>query len=171
MNQNNGLFKAAALLGVDTDSLKGFPEHTQNAMITVVEVVEINDQDGAKTAFAELEKLWLGGVLESGMREVAAATGIPYKTLSVLSDKARQQIYYAFCYDSKDIEGIYRLVQTALSSLELKNVSDVLNIPVAELEKLPDEVQQQLCGMYAMEYGDENLAANLRELYDMLWLV
>ena len=62
-------------------------------------------------------------------------------------------------------------MQTALSSLELKNVSDVLNIPIAELEKLPDEVQQQLCGMYAMEYGDENLAANLRELYDMLWLV
>lgn len=171
MNKNNDLHKAAALLGVDTDSLKTFPEHTQNAMITVIEVVGINDKDSAAAAFSELEKLWLGGLLESGIREVAAATGIPYKTLSILPEKSRQQIYYAFCYDSKNIKGIYELVQTALSSLELKNVSDVLNIPIAELEKLPQDIQQQLCGMYSMEYGDENLAANLRELYDMLWLI
>lgn len=171
MKQNNSLYKAAALLGVDTDSLKGLPEHTQNAMVTVVEVMKIDEQDGVNIAYTELERLWLGGLLESGMREIAGATGIPYKTLSILPDKARQEIYYAFCYDSKDIEGIYRLVQTALSSLELKNVSDVLNIPLAELEKLPNEVQEQLCGMYAMEYGDENLAVNLRELYNMLWLI
>ena len=67
---------------------------------------------------------------------------------------------FEYMADSKDTERIYAIVNKELSVHELKSVALLLSVSESELHMLPDAVQEQLCGMYAMEYeeGQDNSA-------------
>lgn len=151
MSVNENLLKASKLLGVSYGSLQRFPESIQNSMIALIDVIDVRTQEDASIAYDELQGLWLSAVIDDGIAEIAKVSGISYETLKILPEQTKQQIIYEFTLN-EDIATVYKITQSALAVVDLKNVSELLDIPLSELEKLPLSIQEELCGMYSMEY-------------------
>lgn len=161
---SKNLQRAAEILGVTEDAVAVFSEEVKNSMTAAVELIGDQTEDEAAEVYAELEKLWLTGVLDNAMGEVSDTTGISKKALRSLSDDVQQEIYFTFTFDRSDVDGIYRVMNKALSVVELPEVAKVLEMPITDLEKLPTDKQEQLCGTYSMLSGDKSLAEELRSI-------
>lgn len=166
---NEKLSSCAKLLGVSLDSINSCPEEIKNEMLAVIELVGADSEENASIARDELNKIWIKAVVEKGISEIAKLTGIDITALSALPYSAKTQLYYEYILDSSDIKAIYSIAQSALSILEIDKVATLINSPVQMLQELPLEVQEQLCGMYAMEISDDEaenstLAESLTEI-------
>lgn len=161
---SKNLARAAEILGVTEESVAVFSDEIKNSMTAAVELIGDKTEQQAAEAYAELERLWLTGVLDSAMGEVADNTGISKKTLRSLPDSVQQEIYFTFTLDRGDIDGIYGVMNKALSVAELPEVARVLEMPVTDLESLPREKQERLCGAYSMLYGDKELIGELKAI-------
>lgn len=151
MSVNENLIKAAKLLGVSVGGLQRFPINVQNSIIALIDVIDVKTQEDAADAFEELQGIWLEAIIDESITDIANVSGIAYSTLHMLPEQIKQQIIYEYTMED-NIANVYHIVQSALAVIDLKNVSKLLNIALEDLEKLPVSIQEELCGMYAMEY-------------------
>lgn len=160
--------QVSEILGVGTESIAEMPEEILTSMQTVLENVEIQNEEDKQILTEDLDSYWVKGTVLLSLAEAAKNTGISYETLKSLDFDTQQNIVFEYIVDSKDTERIYAIVNKALSVHELKSVALLLSVSESELHMLPDAVQEQLCGMYAMEYeeGQDNsaLIASLKAL-------
>lgn len=160
--------QVSKILGVGTESIAEMPEEILTSMQTVLENVEIQNEEDKQILCEDLDSYWVKGTVLLSLAEAAKNTGISYETLKSLDFDTQQNIVFEYMADSKDTERIYAIVNKALSVHELKSVALLLSVSESELHMLPDAVQEQLCGMYAMEYeeGQDNsaLIASLKAL-------
>ena len=160
--------QVSEILGVGTESIAEMPEEILTSMQTVLENVEIQNEEDKQILCEDLDSYWVKGTVLLSLAEAAKNTGISYETLKSLDFDTQQNIVFEYMADSKDTERIYDIVNKALSVRELKSVALLLSVSESELHMLPDAVQEQLCGMYAMEYeeGQDNsaLIASLKAL-------
>lgn len=166
MSVNENLYKASKLLGVSYGSLQRFPDNVQNSMTALIDVIDVKTQEDAATAFDELQGLWLSAIIDDSISEISKVSGISYDTLKILPEQTKQQIIYEYTMDN-NIAAVYRITQAALSVIDLKNVSKLLDIPLYELEKLPVSIQEELCGIYSMEYEiteDKELVSSMKTI-------
>lgn len=160
MNQNY-ISKIAEILGVSADSITAMPEEIQQGMQAVMDTFEIKTDNDRKEMYHALDELWTKGSIYIELNEVARNTGIVYATLRSLDYDTQQEIVYEYMADSSEIEHIYTLVNKALAVIEIDSVAKLLEIPVRELRKLPLNIQESMCGHYAMEYDSSGNNAGL----------
>ena len=166
---NKNLETAAQLLGVSYDSLTQFPEDVQNSMTAVIEMFDIQTEEDASAALDELMNIWQTAVMDREIAEIAKVTGILPAAIKKLPEQTQQRIIYEYGMN-EDTAETYKTVQTALATIDLPDVAELLGKPVSELERLPITVQTQLCGVYSMERGiseDEELIESLNELLQL----
>ena len=94
---------AARLLGVAPDALKAFPENVQNAMDTVMDMMEIHDLESAMAAYDELEKIWRNAIREEMLHEVSDAAHLPETMLDALPEALRNRVFLNYAA-SGDLE-------------------------------------------------------------------
>lgn len=152
--------QVSEILGVGTENIAEMPEEILTSMQTVLENVEIQNEEDKQILCEDLDSYWVKGTVLLSLAEAAKNTGISYETLKNLDFDTQQNIVFEYMSDSKDTGRIYAIVNKALSVHELKSVALLLSVSESELHMLPDAVQEQLCGMYAMEYeeGQDNSA-------------
>ena len=163
---NKNLETVAKLLGVSYDSLTQFPVDVQNSMTTVMEMFDIQTEDDASAAFDELHEIWKKAVINADIAEIAQNTGILSGAIQNLPERIKAQIIFEY-YMTDDGSKVYEMIQTALATVDLPDVAELLGKPVSELEQLPVSIQTQLCGMYSMEHGiteDTELIESLNEI-------
>lgn len=158
---NNLLKKAADILGVSEDSISAMNEEIHENMIKVLAGADISDDKNKEAVYEKLDALWQKGSVYIGLEEVAKTTGIPYNTLRSLDADTQQTIVYEYMMDSSQVERFYNLTNDALAVIELDKVADLVSVPVSRLKKLPQETKERICGMYAMEYDEDDTNAGL----------
>jgi hypothetical protein len=63
--------------------------------------------------------------------------------------------------DSSQTERFYAVTNKALAIMELEKVAKLIAVPVRELRNLPNEMQEKICGIYAMEFDSDSVNAEL----------
>lgn len=158
----------AKILGVDADSITQLPEDILGSMQTILENVEVRNDEDRQMLYEDLNSYWLKGTILIGLAEVAKNSGLPYDTLKSLDLYTQQTIVYEYMADSSNLERIYAVTNKALSIMELKKISELISVPENELHKLSETVKEKICGMYSMEYeegGDNSaLIVSLKEM-------
>ena len=158
---NNLLKKAADILGVSEDSITAMDNDIREGMAEVLAGVDISDDKTGEEIYEKLDSLWQKGSVYIGLEEVAKTTGIPYNTLRSLDTDTQQHIVYEYMMDSSQVERFYNLTNDALAVIELDKVAELVSVPVSRLKKLPQETKERICGMYAMEYDEDDTNAGL----------
>lgn len=158
---NNLLKKAADILGVSEDSITAMDNDIREGMAEVLAGVDISDDKTGEEIYEKLDSLWQKGSVYIGLEEVAKTTGIPYNTLRSLDTDTQQNIVYEYMMDSSQVERFYNLTNDALAVIELDKVAELVSVPVSRLKKLPQETKERICGMYAMEYDEDDTNAGL----------
>ncbi len=161
---NNKQFtEIAKILGVSEDSISAMDDEIKGSMTEVFETV--NDK---KAVYDTLDDLWQKGSVYVELHEVSKATGIPIATLKNLDYETQQTIVYEFMMNSSQTDRIYQLTNSALAVMELDKVAKLISVPLRELRKLPTNMQERICGAYAMEYDKDStnteLIDNIREM-------
>lgn len=158
----------AKMLGVSLDSLKAMPEEILGSMQTILENVEVKNDEDRKILYNDLNSYWVKGTIFTALVEVAKNTGIPYVTLKKLDFYTQESIVYEYMADSSNIERIYEIANKALAVTEIKKIAEFISVPESELEKLSDDIKEHICGMYSMEYEENGnnsaLVSALKEL-------
>ena len=145
----------AKILGVSEDSISALPKEITDSMQAVLESVQVRNEDDAKMLYSELNGYWTKGNVLNGLNDVSRDTGIDYTTLVNLDYDTQQELVFEYMADISNTAHLYDMVNKALAVMELENVAKLIDIPVSRLKEYPFETQVQLCGMYSMEY-DEN---------------
>ena len=158
---NNLLMKAADILGVSEDSITAMDNVIREGMADVLAGADISNDKTGEEVNEKLDSLWQKGSVYIGLEEVAKTTGIPYNTLCSLDPDTQQNIVYEYMMDSSQVERFYNLTNDALAVIELDKVADLVSVPVSRLKKLPQETKERICGMYAMEYDEDDTNAGL----------
>lgn len=158
---NNLLKKAADILGVSEDSITAMDNVIREGMAEVLAGADISDDKTGEEVYEKLDSLWQKGSVYIGLEEVAKTTGIPYNTLRSLDADTQQTIVYEYMMDSSQVERFYNLTNDALAVIELDKVAELVSVPVSRLKKLPQETKERICGMYAMEYDEDDTNAGL----------
>ncbi len=158
---NNLLKKAADILGVSEDSITAMDNDIREGMAEVLAGTDISDDKTGEEIYEKLDSLWQKGSVYIGLEEVAKTTGIPYNTLRSLDTDTQQNIVYEYMMDSSQVERFYNLTNDALAVIELDKVAELVSVPVSRLKKLPQETKERICGMYAMEYDEDDTNAGL----------
>ena len=158
---NNLLKKAADILGVSEDSITAMDNDIREGMAEVLAGSVISDDKTGEEIYEKLDSLWQKGSVYIGLEEVAKTTGIPYNTLRSLDTDTQQNIVYEYMMDSSQVERFYNLTNDALAVIELDKVAELVSVPVSRLKKLPQETKERICGMYAMEYDEDDTNAGL----------
>lgn len=160
--------KIAEILGISEEDIATMPTEILNSMQALFETIDIKNDDDRKILYAELDKLWTKGVVFLGLKEVSESTKIPCSTLFSLDFETQQKLVFEYMADSENIACFYEIVNSALEISELKNIVELIKIPMENIEKLPLEIQKKMCGYCSMEYeenGDNSeLIANLKGL-------
>lgn len=160
---NNQLMEIAKLLGVSEDSISAMDDEIRNSMTAVLETTK-----DKKAVYDALDDLWQKGSVYVELHEVSKATGIPYATLKHLDYETQQTIVYEFMMDTSQTDRIYQLTNSALAVIELDKAAKLISVPLRELRKLPTNMQERICGAYAMEYDKDStnteLIDNIREM-------
>lgn len=160
---NKQLTEIAKILGVSEDSITAMDDEIRNSMTAVLETTK-----DKKAVYDALDDLWQKGSVYVELHEVSKTTGIPYATLKNLDYETQQTIVYEFMMDTAQIDRIYQLTNNALAVMELDKVAKLISVPVRELRKLPTNMQERICGAYAMEYDPDStnteLIDNIREM-------
>ena len=157
---NNLLKKAADILGVSEDSITAMDNDIREGMAEVLAGADISDDKTREEVYEKLDALWQKGSVYIGLEEVAKTAGIPYNTLRSIDTDTQQNIVYEYM-DSSQVERFYNLTNDALAVIELDKVADLVSVPVSRLKKLPQETKERICGMYAMEYDEDDTNAGL----------
>ena len=158
---NNLLKKAADILGVSEDSISAMNEEIHESMTKVLTGADISDDKTGEEIYEKLDALWQKGSVYIGLEEVAKTTGIPYNTLRSLDTDTQQNIVYEYMMDSSQVERFYNLTNDALAVIDLDKVAELVSVPVSRLRKFPHETKERICGMYAMEYDEDDTNAGL----------
>lgn len=164
---NNKLRSAAKLMGLPFESLAELPEDTKDSMITVMNMFDIDSENDAADALAELRNIWKAAIRTKDITEIAAKTGILPGTLRGLSSSVQDRIIFEYYINGGDAASVYTFIQTELAISSLPDVAKFLDKEVSDLEALSTSVQEQLCGMYSVEHGitdDEELRESLMKL-------
>ena len=151
----NYLKETAKILGVSEDSIKAMPDEIQNSMQAVFDTFEVRTNDDRKSMYEALDELWIKGSVYIELSEIAEVTGISYTTFRSLDFDTQQEIVYEYMANTAEIGHIYELVNKALAVSDIEKVAKLLEIPVRELQKLPLNIREQMCGHYAMEYEEK----------------
>ena len=151
----NYLKETAKILGVSEDSIKAMPDEIQNSMQAVFDTFEVRTNDDRKSMYEALDELWIKGSIYIELSEIAGVTGISYTTFRSLDFDTQQEIVYEYMANTAEIGHIYKLVNKALAVSDIEKVAKLLELPVRELQKLPLNIREQMCGHYAMEYEEK----------------
>lgn len=146
----------AKILGVSEESISVLLKEITDSMQAVLENVEIRNEDDAKMLYSELDSFWTKGNVLNGLNDVSRDTGISLDALKNLGYDTQQELVFEYMADTSNIDRLYEITNKALAVMELENVAKLIDIPVNRLKKYPFEIQVQLCGMYSMEYDENN---------------
>ena len=164
----NKMKQIAKILGVSEDSISAMDEEIKSSMTAIFETITVKNDEDKKAVFEALDDLWQKGSVYIELNEVAKSTGIPLVTLRSLDYETQQAIVYEFLMDSSKTERIYELTNNALAVANLANVAKLISVPVRELRSLPRHIQENICGVYMMEYDPDStnmeLIDNIREM-------
>lgn len=162
---NEQITKIAEILGVSEENISALPKEIIGSMQTVLENVEVRNEDDANMLYAELDSYWTKGNVIIGLNDVSRDTGISLDTLKNLGYDTQQELVFEYMADSSNIDRLYEITNKALAVMELDSVAKLINIPVDKLKEYPHDIQVEICGVYAMESGevsDFELANRLR---------
>lgn len=146
--------KIAKILGVSEEDIAAMPAEILNSMQVLFETIDVQTNSDRKTVYSELDKLWTKGVVFLGLKEIAESTKIADSTLFSLDFETQQKLVFEYMADSENIARFYEIINSALEISELKNVAELIEIPIENIEKLPLEIQKKMCGHYSMEYEE-----------------
>ena len=156
---NNQLTEIAKLLGVSEDSITALDENFRAEMVTA-----FTEKSADKTAlYNELDRLWQKGSVYIGLAEIAKNTGISLAALHSLDLSTQQKLVFEYMADSSQTERFYEIVNHELAVLEIERIARMVGVPVTRLRSLPREMQERICGIYAMEFDDDSTNAELIE--------
>ena len=149
----------AKIIGVSEDSITALDENFKADMVTAL-ISKSND----KTAlYSELDRLWQKGSVYIGLAEIAKNTGISLIALHSLDFNTQTELVYEYMADSSQTERFYEIVNRELSVLEIEKIAKMLGISVTRLRSLTREMQERICGIYAIEYDEDSTNAELIE--------
>lgn len=166
---NEQLAEVARILGVSEDSISSMDDEIKGGMQSVLENLSVQNDEDKKAIYNALDDLWQKGSVLIGLSEVAKATGIPHNTLKNLDYDTQQTLVYEYMIDSSQIERFYEVTNKALAVIELDKVAKLFSVPVRELRKLTQNIQERICGAYTMEYDKDSTNTELiDELREMI---
>ena len=132
---------AARLLGVAPDALKAFPENVQNAMDTVMDMMEIHDLESAMAAYDELEKIWRNAIREEMLHEVSDAAHLPETMLDALPEALRNRVFLNYAASGN----LEKAVEEVTIISKLPDVAERLQTTPESLYEKSFKEQKQLC--------------------------
>lgn len=142
--ENTSLEKAAALLGVPVESLLAYPSEIQNSMNTIMEMMEIHNEEEAANVYAELDKLRKKGDQDLALNEIAEAAGLAPEALSNLTEEQKNKLHIKYAIS----DDITAAAEEAQVLSELTSMAETLNLPLEHLSGLPFANQKQYYDMY-----------------------
>lgn len=146
--------KIAEILGVSEEDIATMPTEILNSMQALFETINAETDSDRKNLYSELDKLWTKGIVFLGLKEIAESIKIADSTLFSLDFETQQKLVFEYMADSENIARFYEIINSALEISELKNVAELIKIPMENIEKLPLEIQKKMCGHYSMEYEE-----------------
>ena len=156
---NNQLTEIAKIIGVSEDSISAMEENIKADMVTA-----LTEKNSDKTAlYNELDRLWQKGSVYIGLSEIARNTGISLVALNSLDLSTQQVLLFEYMADSSQTERFYEIVNRELAVLEIERIARMIGVPVTRLRSLPKDMQERICGMYAMEFDEDSTNAELVE--------
>lgn len=156
---NEQLTEIAKIIGVSEDSISAMDENIKANMMTA-----LTEKNGDKTAlYNELDRLWQKGSVYIGLSEIARNTGISLVALHSLDLAAQQELLFEYMADSSQTERFYEIVNRELAVLEIERIARMIGVPVTRLRSMPKDMQERVCGMYAMEFDEDSTNAELIE--------
>jgi hypothetical protein len=155
------MMKVAEILGVSKDSISALDDEIKSSMQSVMETIRVDNDSDKKDVYNALDGLWQKGTVLIILKDVAQTTGIPYKTLKNLDYDTQQTLAFEYMADSSQTERFYAVTNKALAIMELEKVAKLIAVPVRELRNLPTEMQEKICGIYAMEFDSDSVNAEL----------
>ncbi|MBQ3969633.1 MAG: hypothetical protein II685_04000 [Clostridia bacterium] len=163
---NNQLTEIAKLLGVSEDSITALDENFRADMVTA-----LTEKSTDKTAlYNELDRLWQKGSVYIELAEIARNTGISIVAMHSLDYSTQQELVFEYMADSSQTERFYEIVNRELAVLEIERIAHMVGVPVTRLRSLPRDMQERICGIYAMEYDEDStnaeLIANIRNIIE-----
>ena len=147
--------KMAEILGVSEDGIKSMPDEIHSGIQAIFDTIEIKNDDDRKQFYEALDRLWIKGSIYTELNEISRNTGISHTALKNLNFDTQQEIVFEYMMNPAEISHIYELVNKALAVSDIEKVAKLLEIPIHQLNKLPPNVREQICGHYALEY-DKN---------------
>lgn len=163
---NNQLTEIAKTIGVSEESISAMDENIKSDMVTV-----FTEKSADMTAlYNELDRLWQKGSVYIGLLEIAQNTGISLVALHSLDLATQQELVFEYMADSSQTEHFYEVVNRELAVLEIERIARMVGMPVTGLRSLPQDMQERICGMYAMEFDEDStnaeLIANIRNIIE-----
>ncbi len=154
---NEQLAEIAKIIGVSEDSISAMDENIKADMVTA-----LTEKSVDKTAlYNGLDRLWQKGSVYIGLSEIARNTGISLVALHSLGLSTQQELVFEYMADSSQTERYYEIVNRELAVLEIERIARMVGMPVSRLRSLPQDTQEHICGMYAMEYDEDSTNAEL----------
>ena len=154
---NEQCAEIAKIIGVSEDSIFAMDETIKVDMVTA-----LTEKSADKTAlYNELDRLWQKGSVNIGLAEIAKNTGISLVALHSLDLSTQQELVFEYMADSSQTEHFYEVVNRELAVLEIERIARMVGMPVTRLRSLPREMQERICGMYAMEFDEDSTNAEL----------
>jgi len=148
----------AKIIGVSEDSISAMDENFKADMVTA-----LTNNNDKTVLYSELDRLWQKGSVYIGLAEIAKNTGISLVALHSLDFNTQTELVYEYMADSSQTERFYEIVNRELSVLEIEKIAKMLGISVTRLRSLPREMQERICGIYAIEYDEDSTNAELIE--------
>lgn len=154
---NEQLAEIAKIIGVSEDSIFAMDDNIKTDMVTA-----LTEKSADKTAlYNELDRLWQKGSVYIGLAEIARNTGISFVALHSLDLSTQQELVFEYMADSSQTERFYEIVNRELAVLEIERIARMVGMPVTRLRSLPQDMQERICGMYAMEFDEDSTNAEL----------
>ena len=148
----------AKIIGVSEDSISAMDENFKADMVTA-----LTNNNDKTVLYSELDRLWQKGSVYIGLAEIAKNTGISLVALHSLDFNTQTELVYEYMANSSQTERFYEIVNRELSVLEIEKIAKMLGISVTRLRSLPREMQERICGIYAIEYDEDSTNAELIE--------
>lgn len=156
---NEQCVEISRIIGVSEDSISAMDENIKADMVTA-----LTEKSADKTAlYNELDRLWQKGSVYIGLSEIARNTGISLVALHSLDLSTQQELVFEYMADSSRTEHFYEVVNRELAVLEIERIARMVSVPVTRLRSLPRDMQERICGIYAMEYDEDSTNAELIE--------
>lgn len=158
IKMNEAIQNAARLLDVSVESLLNFSQDTLNAMEAIMLMYDLKEEKTVMQAYKELDKLWQKEVLQDAMKDVATVIGFDYdyETLCSLDEQTQLHLMYAYLNDKSDVPTIYEIARKGVIKMELVHVADLIDVPLEQLQSLPEQQQENIYGTYLFHYGTVN---------------